>query len=85
MNGKLKTMRKRITKSLIERFKAETPAFFKWVRNTSLTISGLCGTFILTYTQLPSEFSGFVSSEYLKIITFATLITALLAQLTKKK
>ena len=69
---------------IINRFKSKTPLFFKKLRNIALSVSALCGTLSVSYSQLPSEFSAAVPAVYIKIIAVSALVAAGVAQLTKE-
>lgn len=71
-------------KEIVTRFKANTPRFFKRIRNISLLIAAACGAAIVAYTQLPAEMAAMVPAYLAKTIAFTSVITAFVAQLTKE-
>lgn len=68
---------------LKRRVKSQTPLFFKRIRNVSASLAAICGALVLAYNQLPPEFVSVIPEWILKAITFTTLGSAGVSQLTK--
>ena len=71
-------------KELINRFKAETPVFFKKLRSIALAISGACAAMAVCYGTLPEGFSSAIPHSLITHLAVASLVAAGIAQLTKK-
>jgi hypothetical protein len=70
-------------KVFIQRLKAETPVFFKKLRNVAISISGACSSVAIFHAQLPPTFSQFIPVELVKSLAIAGFVAAFVSQLTK--
>lgn len=69
--------------NIVKRIKADTPLFFKKVRNISTIIAGACGALLISWGTLPAEFTANVPQWIISCITALTLGSAVTSQLTK--
>jgi len=70
-------------KEIINRLKADTPVFFKRLRNVALAVSGASAAATIYYQQLPQAVIDFVPAKIIKGLIIAGIVAAFVAQLTK--
>lgn len=70
-------------KTIIRRFRAETPAFFKRVRNLALSITAASSASALFYEHLPATFAANASPSLINTIAWVGGVAAFVAQLAK--
>jgi hypothetical protein len=71
-------------KTLIERFKAETPLFFKRLQLLAASVSGAALAASVYYSSLPEGFKAAIPPQLIKYVVIAGVVATLVAQFTKK-
>lgn len=70
-------------KTLIQRFKAETPAFFKRLQLLAASVSGAALAASVYYNSLPDGFKQAIPEQFVKYVVVAGGVAAIVAQFTK--
>jgi len=70
-------------KELINRLIADTPVFFKKLRNIAVAVSGASIAASAYYQQLPQPIIDLVPAKLMQGLAIAGLVAAFMAQLTR--
>lgn len=70
-------------KEFIERWKTESPIFFKKIRTIALYVATGSGAAVLFYSQLPASAQPYIPVNVLKYCIVAGFVAAFVANLTK--